>query len=185
MSISVYRAMHAAAAELLQKECNPAQAGSLPWDCAEHWRVAENHLQAISVLRDCARRALEIERPSDALATLKRALELNAPDTTRLAIVEAALTTVECGTNWSEAANLLAELRTLRARLGGRPVGHERFEITECARSFHAGEDPRVNVLRLRNCATAFEATELHRLSAARQLLMIAEITLDRSLAEF
>src|SRR5207302_8895222 len=73
----------------------------------------------------------------------------------------------------------------LREVLAGLTVDNERFAITEGARSFHAGEDPRVNVLRLRNCATAFEATELHRLSAARQLLMIAEITLDRSLAEF
>ena len=185
MSISVYRAMHAAAAEVLQKECNPAQAGSLPWDCAEHWRLADNHTQAIAVLRDCANRALEIQRPSDAVATLMRALELNVPDITRLSIVEDALMAIQYGVNWSNATKLFAELGVLRDRLGRPQHGHDNFDITEYAGVFHNGGDPRVNIEHLRNCVKSAESNGLHKLSAARQLLMIAELTVDYSLAEF
>ena len=184
ISRSVWRALHASAAELLQRELALSQTGSLPWDCAEHWRQADNHLQAIAVLRNCARRALEIGRASDAVTTLKRALELNASDEMRLTIVEEALAAVEWGLNWTEAGELVAERKSLRTRLGRPQAKHDRFEMAEFAIILHTGGDPRVNVRGLWSYVTAVKADPNVRLNAGRQLLMIAEMTLDHGLAE-
>jgi tetratricopeptide (TPR) repeat protein len=185
MSSSVRCTLHASAAVILERDSAPPHGSSLQWDCAEHWRLAGNNTRAVSVLRHCARRAFVIGRPSDAVAILKRALELETSDELRLSVVEDALFVLEFGINWNEAAALLAELKALRAKLGRSQAPHDRFEIEEYANAFHSDSDPTVNVRALRRCVTAPEAEARHRWSAARQLLMISELTFDYSLAEF
>jgi DNA-binding SARP family transcriptional activator/tetratricopeptide (TPR) repeat protein len=185
MSESVQRVLHAAAADLLQRDVDPSQAGRLPWDCAEHWRLAGNDAQAISVLRACAQRALEVGRPTDALATFNRALALRSPDDIRLELVECALDTVWSGINFGDAQELLSELKRLRARLGLPLVAHDTYEILEFARVLHSDRDPRITIPRLRECVTDSAATVRHKLNAAGQLIMIADLTIDSELAEF
>ncbi|HEY2378430.1 MAG TPA: AAA family ATPase [Gemmatimonadaceae bacterium] len=185
MSKFVYRAVNAAAANLLQSEWNPAGTGSLPWDCAEHWRLAGEDAKAVAALRNCARQSLEIGRSSDALATLKRALCFSTPDSTRAQIIEDALGALLLCINWSEGSKLLYELKQIRSRLGRRHWRHDKFELLELSLAMHADGDPRVNIHRLSKCLTTQHATLGHRLFAARHLIMIAELTLDRGLAEF
>ena len=184
MSTSVKRALHISAAELLQEEFEPSEPGSLPWDCAEHWRLADDHRQAIKVLRSCATRAVDLGRPTDAFATLKRALTMNAPDALRLELVESALDLLWLGVNWAEASDLLPERKRLRATLGLPSDPHDNYESLEYG-AFVQGDlgDPRRNIPALRRCIVAKEADSQHRLAAARHLLMIAELTLDADLA--
>ena len=184
MSISVARALHAAAAELLNTEFDPSEGGSLPWDCAEHWRCADDHIKAIAVLRSCAERSLGAGRPSDALSTYEHALTLKAPDAIRYEVLLDALRSVGPGIDWKEALTLVPQLKQLRERLGRGDAVHDEFEIIEFAAMFHSGLDPRSNVQRLRVCLESPESTHHHRLAAARQLLMISELTLNQPLAE-
>jgi hypothetical protein len=87
--------------------------------------------------------------------------------------------------NWNDAIPLLGELGLVRQRLGIAGQAHQQGEITELARAFRDGRTPEHYVGRLTRCVVATDATELHRLSACRQLLMIAEMTLNVPLAEF
>jgi tetratricopeptide (TPR) repeat protein len=185
MSSSVRRVLHGAAAALLQSELGPSESGRLPWDCAEHWRQAGNDAQAMLVLRKCARRALEIGRPTDALATCRRALDLTSSDGARLELVEQSLDTFWSGINFVEAVDLLAELKRLRARIGLPAVAHDAYEVLEFASVLHSDRDPRINIPRLRDCVVAGTATPQHRLACAQQLIMIADLTIDPELARF
>ncbi|HKW11335.1 MAG TPA: AAA family ATPase, partial [Gemmatimonadaceae bacterium] len=159
ISEPVRRAMHSAAACLLQRESTPFSAGSLPWDCAEHFHLAGEDSNAIAVLRSCAKRAIDIGRPSDALATLKRALSFEAPDDIRLEIVESALATLWFAINRAEGIDLIPELKQLRGRLGRSADSHDKFELLELTAAMHSDGDPRVNVARLRRCLTSPDAS--------------------------
>ena len=185
ISTSVFCALHGAAAELLFGELTPLPGGSLPWDCAEHWRLAKNPAKAVAVLMTCARRALEFGRPADALSTLKRALELNTPDETRLEIVETALLSLTLRVDWRDTKELIAERNSLVRRLGRAVSAHDEFEIIEAAADYHVDGDPRPNIDRLRQCVLEHTASPEHRVGAARQLMMFAELTLDYELARF
>ena len=184
-SNAVSRALHAAAAEMLQQEFGPSQVGPLPWDCAEHWRLAGNHALAIAVLRSCAQRAIEIGRPTDAFATLRFALSMPAPDETRLDIINSALNTLWQGVNWNDATDLIAERKHLLRRLGFDEPVHDEFEMLDFAARLHADHgDPRSMIDAVRQCLTSHGATPRHRVGAARLLIVVAELTLDHGLAE-
>jgi tetratricopeptide (TPR) repeat protein len=185
MSEPVHRAMHSAAARLLQGESTPFSAGSLPWDCAEHFHLAGEDSNAIAVLRACAKRAIDIGRPSDALATLKRALTFEAPDEIRLEIVESALATLWFAINWADGIDLVPELKQLRGRLGRSVDPHDKFELLELTAAMHSDGDPRVNVSQLLRCLTSQDASREHKLCVARHLIAVAELTMDQRLANF
>jgi len=110
---------------------------------------------------------------------------LRSSDEIRLELVENALDTLFSGVNYSEAEELLSELRRLRQRLGLPQVFHDRFEILEFAKTIHSGQDPRANIERLRSCLTDSSTTIRHKLRATSQLLLIADLTIDADLAEF
>jgi tetratricopeptide (TPR) repeat protein len=183
MSPSVFRLLHAAAAELLQRDIS-AVAGWLPWDCAEHWALAGEATKAISVLRACAQRAFEIGRPMDALATYRRALSLEANDSTRVELIEKTLDTFWSGINFSEAQELLAERKRLRLRIGLPAAAHDSYEMLEFASSLHSDRDSLCDATRLRECLTSEDASVTHRVHAAEQLIMRADLTVDTALAE-
>jgi tetratricopeptide (TPR) repeat protein/DNA-binding SARP family transcriptional activator len=185
MSMPVQKLFHTATAEMLQRELDSCHNSRLLWDCAEHWRVAGNDCRAIELLRSVAQRALEIGRPTDALATYKRALELKAPDDVRLRIVESTLQTFFAGINFSEAEEYLCQLKKLRVAVGLPEVSHDHYEILEYAVILHSDRDPRGNVRRLRECVLAPGVTVKHKMSAAQQLLLIADLLIDAELAEF
>src|SRR5207245_1538141 len=152
---------------LLQKEGAAVWAASLPWDCAEHWRRAGRDEEAASVLRACAQRACDVGRYSDAVATLQRALTLNANDATRLQLVEDALDAIWIHSKLAEGPALIHELKRLRARLGVPLDRHDQFEMLEMAMSLHSAVDLRMHGRRLRACLTATASTPEHKLSAA------------------
>jgi len=185
MAPAVKQMMHAAAASVLQQEIVSNAAGRLPWDCAEHWRLAGNDDRAIEVLRACAQRALEIGRPEDALETYRRALVLRSSPQNRLEILESALGTIWSGLNFTDARELLQNRKTVRAGLNLPVHVHDVYEILEFAHVLHSDGDPRVSIDRLRRCLTANSATAEHRAAAATQLLMIADLDRDVELAHF
>jgi DNA-binding SARP family transcriptional activator len=185
MSAVVESVFHAAAADLLQKEGAAAWAGSLPWDCAEHWRRAGRDEEAVSVLRACAQRAVDVGRYGDAVATLQRALTLNVRDETRLEIVEDALNAIRIHSNHAEVPALIRERQSLRGRLGMQLHPHDNFELLELAMSRYSDVDLSIFSRRLRGCLTATDATPAHKLNAACQLLILAELLLDADLAHF
>lgn len=184
MAVTVKQMLHAAIAAILQQEIDSSSSGHLPWDCAEHWRLAGDHAKAASVLRTCAQDSIKIGRASDAQATYLRMLSLNSSDAARLEVVEEALLSLDAGINWKDASMLLGELKLLRRRLN-LPDAHDNSEITALSRSFRLGGDPSSYVGQLTSCVTARDTDEQHRLYASRNLLMIAEMTLDAALAEF
>ena len=144
MSKSTYRVMHAAAATLLQGEWTSAGGGSIPWDCAEHWRLAPgDDKNAVAALRSCAHLSMEMGRPSDALITLKRSLYLNTSDISRLEIIEDALAALWLGVNWTQSGELIPELKRLRTRLGRPASQHDKTELVELSLALHSDGDPR------------------------------------------
>jgi DNA-binding SARP family transcriptional activator len=185
ISTPVQQALHATAAAILARELAPGQGGPLPWDCAEHWRLAGNPTQAVAVLRLCAQRALDITRPDDALAILKHALNFDVAEEVRLQLVEAALELVARTIDRRGTQDLINERNQLRLRLKHPAILHDKFEIMEIAAHYHSDRDPRDNIARLQACVTASGASPVHRVEATRQLLMTAELTIDHKLADF
>jgi len=185
IAASVLRALHASAAEILEGERNFAYSGSLRWDAAEHWRLSGNDRQAIDSLRLCATNAVRIGRPGDAVATYLHALTLTAVDETRLDLIERALGHLQHVVDHKDAARLFVERKDIRTRLGLPYPVHDDLEVGEFGKDFYLGNEPTENIPRLKCCVTEADASSRHRLAAARQLLMIAEMTADRPLAEF
>jgi tetratricopeptide (TPR) repeat protein len=183
MSQSVARALHAAVAELLESEFQTAQGSSALWDCAEHWRMAGNEHRALALLRDYAERLIEVGRPTDALATAERALTLDASNAERLALVDCALEALWLSMNFQRAAELLGERRRLLLDLDLPLRSHDIPELLELVLSRRDEPNARDHITKLRRCLTAPEANDLHRLNAARQLMMIAELRLEPELA--
>jgi hypothetical protein len=177
--------LHAAVATILQPEIGSNPGGRLPWDCAEHWRLAGDDARAIEVLRTCAQRASEIGRPQDALETFKRALALRCPAQRRLELLEGALSTIWFGLNFMDARELLQERRRVRAELKMPSDVHDGYELLEFAQVLHTDGDPRVNIERIRSCLTVESTTPNHRAQAAVQLLLIADLHRDVELAAF
>ena len=185
MAASVKQMLHAAVAAILQQDVGSNPGGRLPWDCAEHWRLAGDDARAIEVLRACAQRASEIGRPQDALETYRRALALKCSPERRLELLEGALGTIWFGLNFMDARELLQERRKVRSELNMPFDVHDVCEILEFAQVLHTDGDPRVNIERIRCCLTDGSATPRHRLQAAAQLLMIADLDRDVDLAAF
>jgi tetratricopeptide (TPR) repeat protein len=183
MSPTVLRGLHATAAELIQREVDPSHAARLRWDCAEHWRIAGNHAQAITVLHECAQIAIEIGRPADALKTYRHALMLNSTDDVKLDLVERALDAVWFALDFAQSEDLLTLRGSLRARLRVPPATHDSYEILAFARILHNDGDPLSVVAQLRECVKCETASVRHRLAAARQLIIIADLTIDPNLA--
>lgn len=185
MAKAVLRAMHAAAARLLETDANRSPSSSLPWDCAEHWRLASEPLEAVSVLRACGERTLQIGRPVDAHCTYKRALELySTGDLVRLELLESAAWAAFLGAYWRAIPELIDEITRLRTDLECVERLHDRIEAIELILPYHVDGDPRLSVSRLQQCTHSTPAGQRHRLAAARHLIMIAELTLTRSLAD-
>jgi tetratricopeptide (TPR) repeat protein len=187
MAPSVLRLLHGASAELLYKEVDPAASGALLWDCAEHWRRAGNEERAIAVLMECADRSVESGRATDAVRTLHRALTLDARDEKRLAIVEKALLIAWTTHVHVEGRFFMSELTRLRAALGLPVHVHDHFELLEMAITKQDGtsSDYRRAIQQLRRCISAVNASPKHRLGAAHQLLVWAEMILDPDASRF
>jgi DNA-binding SARP family transcriptional activator len=184
MAPSVKSMLHASVAAILQQEIDSSSAGHLQWDCAEHWRLAGDDEKAASVLRRCAQSSMTIGRAGDAMATYIRMLSLKSSDAIRLEIIQEALLSLDASASLKDVIPLLGELGLVRQRLGLANQSHYQGEITAIARAFRDGT-PEHCLRHLTRCVVAVDATERHRLSACRQLLMIAEMTLDVRLAEF
>ncbi|HKN67385.1 MAG TPA: AAA family ATPase [Gemmatimonadaceae bacterium] len=185
MAPSVKSMLHASVAAILQQEIDSSSAGHLQWDCAEHWRLAGDDERAASVLRRCANDSIRIGRASDANATYMRMLSLKSTDAARLEIVEAALLSLDAGVSWKDAEILLEERKVLRRRLQISDSTHDHGEIVGFSKSFREGRAPEGYLGQLTRCVTARDASERHKLSACRQLIMLAEMTLDPAPAEF
>ena len=185
MAPTVKQMLHAAVAAVLQQDIDGANAGHLPWDCAEHWRLAGDDEQAISVLQTCAQRASEIGRPEDALETYKRALDLRCSPRIRLEILANAFKNIWYGLNFANARELLQQLWVVRTDLKLPTHVHDEYEILDFAQTLHSDRDPRVNIEPLRRCITEQSATLDHRIMAATQLVMIADLDRDIGLASF
>jgi tetratricopeptide (TPR) repeat protein len=177
--------LHASVAAILQQEIDSSSAGHLQWDCAEHWRLAGDDEKAASVLRRCAQESMRIGRASDANATYMRMLSLKSTDSARLEIVESALLSLDAGISWKDAETLLDERKQLHRRLDITDSTHDHGEIIGFSRSFREGRLPEYYLGQLTRCLTASDASERHKLSACRQLIMVAEMTLDPALADF
>jgi tetratricopeptide (TPR) repeat protein len=184
MAPSVKSMLHASVAAILQQEIDSSSAGHLQWDCAEQWRLAGDDEKAASVLRRCAQDSMKIGRATDAAATYFRLLRLRSSDEVRLEVIGEALLTLAASISWKNGSTLLEERRTLRQRLGLPSGMHDGAEIMGLTRLFQLGEAPSNYVNGLLQCLTASDASEVNRLFACRQLLMIAEMTLDSGLAE-
>ncbi|MFL5613531.1 MAG: ATP-binding protein [Gemmatimonadaceae bacterium] len=182
---AVLRALHAAAARLLQLDAQRHPSSSLPWDCAEHWRLANEPSQAVNVLRACAQGILEVGRPMDALQTFRRALALPSNDkATRLDLLERAAMAAAYSAYWSALPELIAEVKQLRTEMNRSAFEHDGVEILEMILPYHLDGDPRINISRLQECTKCESADPLHRIAAARHLIAVGELTLTRELAD-
>lgn len=183
---SVLRLLHGAAAQLLHRDVDASGSGALLWDCAEHWRQSGNHDHAITVLLECADRAQATGRATDAILTLRRALTLEAHDERRLSIVEKALTIAVVSNVYVEARYLISELARLRQAVGQPVRVHDDYELVETAVTKHDGPgDVRLIIPQLRTCISATNASPGHRIAAAYQLMVLAELMLDPEASHF
>jgi tetratricopeptide (TPR) repeat protein len=184
MAKTVLRALHAAAARALQRDAGDSPGGSLPWDCAEHWRLANEPEEAVNILRTCAQRALEIGRPMDAYDTLRRALDLPVRDySTRLDLLERTVLATEYSAHYSPLPELFEEVKRVRATMNRAAVEHDMLEFRELTLHYHLDGDPRASVSRLQECTRSPAASPSHRIAAAMQLIMTGELTLGPELA--
>lgn len=181
MAASVLRLLHGGSGELLYRDVDASAQRALLWDCAEHWRQAGNDDRAIAVLMECAERSVQSGRAADALITLQRALSLTTVDERRLSIVERGLELAWDSHVYVEARFFISELARLRAALGQPVRVHDNYELLEMALTKQdgtAGDLLRL-VPQLSECMSARSASPRHRIGAAHQVMIRAELMLE------
>jgi DNA-binding SARP family transcriptional activator/tetratricopeptide (TPR) repeat protein len=168
---AIVRAASHRAADILEQEAADQHSSTLYWESAERWLVAGNYKRAYDSLRECARHALALGRPNDAVATLQKASELPVPE---IAVIQSLRELLVAADLALDAPKVLAVAGQLE-RLGAFS-GHDELEHALMRARFTMADVPSSIGDQLLSCAHAKSASPEHRVWAATWLLKFAHI---------
>jgi DNA-binding SARP family transcriptional activator len=177
------RLLHQHAALALEAAIGEDISPSLVWCCAEHWNLAGALERGITLLRKCARQAIELGRPRDAVELLQRAKTLPLAKRGRIDVATELLYAYRAADCWHDATLEFAELRSLRDKWKGEGVVHDDTELIGIEAQWLGGFDIKETVAQLTECCHSVRATPEHRIAAAKLCFIIADNTRDDATA--
>ena len=172
-------ASHRAAITL---ECEAAETPSvaLYWQIAECWLAAGNSIRAHTALRECARHALALGRPVEAVATLQKAVSLPVPSERMVQSLEELLIAADLAT---DPVTVLATAKLLESL--GNLKNHDDLEHIVIHAAFSMADVSFDLRDRLVACLSSRSASSEHRVKAATWLIKYADVVGETNLIEF
>ena len=159
------------AAQILEDDAADERSIVLYWEAADRWLMAGNNIRALEALRKCARHALSLGRPNDAVTMLERACDLDAPRSS----INAALRDLAMAAEFASNSRVVRSAAA-RLELNGVPPEHDDVEHAVIATCFH-NVDHRPGFLeQLFRCVRERGASAAHRVRAATWLLKFADV---------
>jgi len=159
------------AADILEQDASDQHSSTLYWESAERWLIAGNYKRAHDSLRECARHALVLGRPNEAVATLQKASDLPVAETAVVESLRELLVAADLALDAPRVLLVAGQLESL-----GAPVGHDELEQALLRARFAMADVPPSIGDQLLSCAHAESASPEHRAWAATWLLKFAHI---------
>jgi DNA-binding SARP family transcriptional activator len=94
LSMTASLSCHGKIADLLQSELEPPRDSRLLWDCANHYRLAGFHREAIAMFSRCGDRLLKLGLPHEAASMWERVFEWCHSDAERVLVQERIIPTL-------------------------------------------------------------------------------------------
>ena len=177
---AVLSAANHRAAMTLECEAAETPSAALYWESAECWLAAGNSVRAHTALRECARHALALGRPVEAVATLQKATNLPVPRDRLVQSLEELLIAADLAT---DPVAVLATAKTLESL--GNTQNHDDLEHIAIHAAFSMADVSPDLRDRLIACLRSTSASPEHRVRAATWLIKYADVVGETNLIEF
>ena len=124
---------HGKIANVLQSELEPPHDSSLLWDCANHYRLAGLHRDAIAMLGRCSDRLLKLGLPHEATAMWRHAIEWCQSDQERVLVQEKIIPALLAVGDLARVSRAAAEVSRLRKslRIGSSTWSQWQIDVLE------------------------------------------------------
>jgi DNA-binding SARP family transcriptional activator len=132
---------HGKIANVLQSELEPPHDSSLLWDCANHYRLAGLHRDAIAMLGRCSDRLLKLGLPHEATAMWRHAIEWCQSDQERVLVQEKIIPALLAVGDLARVSRAAAEVSRLRKTLRIGSATWSQWQIDVLEARMYALED--------------------------------------------
>ncbi|MGQ0714767.1 MAG: ATP-binding protein [Gemmatimonadaceae bacterium] len=183
MSMLSQRLLHRHTALALEADLVDDLSLSLAWSCIEHWARAGALERGVRIARRCARQAIELGRPSDAIELLEHAKSLPVSQSDRVEVITELLYAFRAADRWHDAVAEYAELSSLRLATADCTQLHDDTELTGIFAQWLGGVAIDGILRQIVDCCRSKSAAMRHRISAARLGLIICHNLRDASAA--
>ena len=174
------RLLHAYVASTLEKRYEETRDAALLWDCTEHWKLSGEVDKPVQFLRQCARHAISIGGPVDALSLLQTARQLTTRSDVLVEVLGEIMLAAKTSIDWEVANEAAMQFDSLQ--LTSNLPAHNDFELASIQTCWYGRMDDDAGVARALRCIHASSATDEHRVQGARVLLTIAQERCDTAL---
>jgi DNA-binding SARP family transcriptional activator len=176
------RLLHQHAALVLEAELPLGGSTALVWSSIEHWAQAGAPERGVALVCKCARQAIELGQPQEAVELLRRTKDLSLASEARLSVLTELIYAYRAADRWYDATQAFADLRSLRENCSAECT-HDDIELIGIESQWLGGFAPEVILSQLLQCCRSGQATPSHRVAAAKLCLIISDNTRDRATA--
>jgi DNA-binding SARP family transcriptional activator/tetratricopeptide (TPR) repeat protein len=133
LTSTIAQSAHGKIANALQSELEPPHDSSLLWDCANHYRLAGLHRDAIAMLGRCSDRLLKLGLPHEATAMWRHAVEWCQSDQERVLVQEKIIPALLAEGDLARVSRAAAEVSRLRKtlRIGSSTWSQWQIDVLE------------------------------------------------------
>ncbi len=152
--------LHQHAALVLEGEVSSGSTPAVVWSSAEHWAEAGLPERGIALVCKCARQAIELGQPQEAVELLRRTKDLPLADRERLSVLTELIYAYRAADRWQDATREFADLRSLRRRVcAGESGVHDDIELIGIESQWLGGFSPETIIAQLLQCCRSSETT--------------------------
>ncbi|HZS58824.1 MAG TPA: AAA family ATPase [Gemmatimonadaceae bacterium] len=134
-------ALHGKVAQLLRAELQPPRDSRLFWDCANHYRLAGVHREAIALFSKCSDRLRKLGLPREAASIWERAFVWCETDEERLLVQEKLIPTLRAAGELGRVSRIAQDLAQLRRTLQLGDPGWSEWQIDVLEARMYALEE--------------------------------------------
>ena len=175
--------LHRRAAKVLEISIAEHGDASTLWSCAKHWQLAGDVSQAFRLAKSCATHLLEAGLPSEAAAAFEKAAEYCGSDADMLSVLQGQATAYYRSSDWKNVIGSIANVRSLRNRIGVELSDHDELELMELRAEWQTLNWNKI-LCRSLICLDAPHASAVHRVEAGAMALMMLSFQGDAAAAE-